>query len=166
MQTVVGRAVDGGLAMRGVFIGDDARVLRPRRRAEPQSEFRNGGEALEKAVVYLDPQEFHSTWLGNKAVYRTRMALADGAELIILAPAVKRIWRGSHHRRADPQVWVSRDAGDAGCGRKECRSGRRSKRGGASDSRLVGGPLHHYVVSGTSDTGGSGGGWICVRGPE
>ncbi len=42
-----------------------------------------------KAVVYLDPSEFHSTWLGNKAIYRTRMALADGAELIILAPGVK-----------------------------------------------------------------------------
>jgi hypothetical protein len=40
-------------------------------------------------VVYLDPFEFHSTWLGNKAVYRTRMALADGAELVILAPGVK-----------------------------------------------------------------------------
>jgi hypothetical protein len=31
----------------------------------------------------------HSTWLGNKAVYRTRMAMADGGELIILAPGVK-----------------------------------------------------------------------------
>ena len=40
-------------------------------------------------MVYLDPQEFNSTWLGNKAIYRTRMALADGAELIILAPGVK-----------------------------------------------------------------------------
>ena len=38
--------------------------------------------------MYLDPHEFHSTWIGNKAVYRTRMALADGAELIILAPGV------------------------------------------------------------------------------
>jgi hypothetical protein len=46
-------------------------------------------QPLRKAVVYLEPHEFHSTWLGNKAVYRTRMALADGAELIILAPAVK-----------------------------------------------------------------------------
>jgi hypothetical protein len=43
---------------------------------------------IHKAVVYLDAHEFHSTWLGNKAVYRTRMALADGAELIILAPGV------------------------------------------------------------------------------
>ena len=40
-------------------------------------------------VVYLDPEEFHSTWLGNKSVYRTRMAIADGGELIVLAPGVK-----------------------------------------------------------------------------
>jgi hypothetical protein len=44
---------------------------------------------MRKAVVYLDPQEFHSTWLGNKAIYRTRMALADGGELIVLAPGVR-----------------------------------------------------------------------------
>jgi nickel-dependent lactate racemase len=41
-----------------------------------------------KVVVYLDPHEFQSTWLGNKAVYRTRMAIADGGELIVLAPAL------------------------------------------------------------------------------
>ncbi len=46
-------------------------------------------EAPRKMVVYLDPEEFHSTWLGNKAVYRTRMAIADGGELIVLAPGVK-----------------------------------------------------------------------------
>ena len=43
---------------------------------------------LDKVVVYLDPREFKSTWLGNKAIYRTRMAIADGGELIVLAPAV------------------------------------------------------------------------------
>ncbi|MBU8902390.1 MAG: hypothetical protein KOO69_06595, partial [Victivallales bacterium] len=40
-------------------------------------------------IVYLDPEEFKSTWLGNKAVYRTRMAIADDGELIILAPALR-----------------------------------------------------------------------------
>jgi hypothetical protein len=40
-------------------------------------------------VVYLDPSEYKSTWLGNKSIYRTRMALADNAELIILAPGLK-----------------------------------------------------------------------------
>ena len=47
-------------------------------------------EPFQKVVVYLDPREFKSTWLGNKAVYRTRMAIADGGELIVLAPGVNR----------------------------------------------------------------------------
>jgi hypothetical protein len=45
---------------------------------------------IKKAVVYLDPAEFKSTWLGNKSIYRTRMALADGGELIVLAPGLSR----------------------------------------------------------------------------
>jgi len=47
-------------------------------------------EPIHKAVVYLDPQEFRTTWLGNKAVYRTRMAMADGGELLIIAPGLER----------------------------------------------------------------------------
>jgi len=47
-------------------------------------------EPLTRVVCWLDPSEFHSTWLGNKAIYRTRMALADGAELVVLAPGVSR----------------------------------------------------------------------------
>ena len=46
-------------------------------------------EPLKKVVVYLDPEEFHSTWLGNKAIYRTRMAIADGGELVVLGPSVR-----------------------------------------------------------------------------
>jgi hypothetical protein len=46
-------------------------------------------EPLKKVVVYLDPSEFKSTWLGNKSVYRTRMAIADGGELVVLAPGLK-----------------------------------------------------------------------------
>mgnify|MGYP005763663703 FL=1 len=42
-----------------------------------------------KLVTYLDPYELKTTWVGNKGVYRTRMAVADGGELIILAPGVK-----------------------------------------------------------------------------
>jgi hypothetical protein len=44
---------------------------------------------LKKTLVWLDPTEFKSTWLGNKSIYRTRMAIADGGELIVLAPALK-----------------------------------------------------------------------------
>lgn len=89
VQTVVGRASDGGLATRGLFIGDDAECFLRASDLSLQVNFEMMDQPLRKAVVYLDPHEFHSTWLGNKAVYRTRMALGDGAELIILAPAVK-----------------------------------------------------------------------------
>lgn len=44
--------------------------------------------AIRKAVVWLDPSEYRTTWLGNKAVYRSRMAMADGGELLILAPGL------------------------------------------------------------------------------
>ncbi|OQB15018.1 MAG: hypothetical protein BWY15_00833 [Firmicutes bacterium ADurb.Bin193] len=52
---------------------------------------------LKKVVVYLDEREFKSTWLGNKAIYRTRMAIADGGELIVLAPGVKRFGEDSEN---------------------------------------------------------------------
>lgn len=45
---------------------------------------------IKKAIVYLEPKEFKSTWLGNKAIYRTRMAIANGGELIIIAPGIKK----------------------------------------------------------------------------
>ena len=87
--TVVGRAADGGLAVRGLFIGDDIECFEHAAALSLQVNFEMLDTPIRKAVVYLDPHEFHSTWLGNKAVYRTRMALADGAELIVLAPGVK-----------------------------------------------------------------------------
>ncbi|AXC11563.1 putative D-mannonate dehydrogenase [Acidisarcina polymorpha] len=87
--TVVGRAEDGRLAVRGLFIGDDAECFYRAAELSLKVNFEVLEEPIRKAVVFLDPHEFHSTWLGNKAVYRTRMALADGAELIILAPGVK-----------------------------------------------------------------------------
>ena len=87
--TVVGRTADGGLAVRGLFIGDDAECFHRAAALSLKVNFEILDAPIRKAVVYLDPHEFHSTWLGNKAIYRTRMALADGAELIILAPGVK-----------------------------------------------------------------------------
>jgi len=87
--TVVGRRADGTLAMRGLYIGDDIECFELASALSLKVNFEVLDEEIHKAVVYLDPEEFHSTWLGNKAVYRTRMALADGAELIILAPGVK-----------------------------------------------------------------------------
>ena len=54
---------------------------------------------FKRVVVNLDPREFKSTWLGNKAVYRTRMAIADGGELIILAKGVKMFGEDSENDR-------------------------------------------------------------------
>ena len=88
VQTVVGRAKDGGLAVRGLCIGDDLECFLKASELSLQVNFEMLDKPIQKAVVYLDPKEFHSTWIGNKAIYRTRMALADGAELVILAPGV------------------------------------------------------------------------------
>ena len=54
---------------------------------------------IKKCVVFLDPREFRSTWLGNKAVYRTRMAMAEGGELIVLAPNVKKFGEDDENDR-------------------------------------------------------------------
>jgi nickel-dependent lactate racemase len=89
VQTVVSRRADGGLAVRGLYIGDDMECFNKASELSLKVNFEMLDEPIRKAVVYLDPEEFHSTWLGNKAIYRTRMALADGAELIVLAPGVK-----------------------------------------------------------------------------
>jgi nickel-dependent lactate racemase len=87
--TVVGRKAEGGLAVRGLFIGDDIECFLLASELSLKVNFELVDQPFTKVVVYLDPEKFHSTWIGNKAVYRTRMALADGAELIILAPGVK-----------------------------------------------------------------------------
>ena len=89
VQTVVGRKADGSLAVRGLYIGDDLECFYRAAELSLKVNFEMVDKPIQKAVVYLDPHEFHSTWIGNKAVYRTRMALADGGHLIILAPAVK-----------------------------------------------------------------------------
>ncbi|MCS7336817.1 MAG: D-mannonate epimerase [Verrucomicrobiae bacterium] len=89
VHTVVGRKPDGTLCVRGLYIGDDISVFTKAAALSLQVNFEMLDEPLKKAVVYLDPAEYKSTWLGNKSIYRTRMAMADGGELIVLAPGVK-----------------------------------------------------------------------------
>lgn len=89
VHTVVGRGDDGKLVTRGLFIGDDEEVFLRAAELSLKVNFTMLEEPLKKVVVYLDPSEFKSTWLGNKSIYRTRMALADDAELIVLAPGLK-----------------------------------------------------------------------------
>ncbi|MBS1841679.1 MAG: DUF2088 domain-containing protein [Acidobacteria bacterium] len=95
--TVVAQDSTGDTVVRGLFIGDDHECFHRASDLSLKVNFDLLPKPISKAVVYLDPHEFHSTWLGNKAVYRTRMALADGAELVILAPGVREFGE-------DPQI--------------------------------------------------------------
>jgi nickel-dependent lactate racemase len=87
--TVIGPRDDGSLAVRGLFIGDDVDCFECAAALSVEVNFTIVDEPLQKVVVHLDPEEFHSTWLGNKAIYRTRMAIADCGEVVVLAPGVE-----------------------------------------------------------------------------
>jgi nickel-dependent lactate racemase len=88
VQTVVSATQDGPMT-RGLFIGDDIECFNQAAALSLKVNFQMLDKPLKKVVVYLDPHEFKSTWLGNKSIYRTRMAMADGGELIVLAPGLK-----------------------------------------------------------------------------
>lgn len=83
-------APGGNIRTHGLFIGDTRKALEEAIALAQEKNIDFVPTGIKKCVVYLDPSEFKSTWLGNKAVYRTRMAMADGGELIILAPGVER----------------------------------------------------------------------------
>jgi nickel-dependent lactate racemase len=87
--TVVSQGADGKLKVRGLFVGDDLECFNLAAHLSLKVNFQMLDQPLKKVVVYLDPSEYKSTWLGNKSIYRTRMAIADGGELIVLAPGLR-----------------------------------------------------------------------------
>lgn len=87
--TVVDKNKEGVLGIKGLFIGDDYECFKLAADLSLQVNFELLDKPLHKVIVYLDPSEFKSTWLGNKAIYRTRMAIADEGELIIIAPGLR-----------------------------------------------------------------------------
>ncbi len=89
VQTVIGRNNEGDLVVRGLFVGDDEECFLKASELSLEVNFQMLENPLKKVVVYLEPEEFKSTWLGNKSIYRTRMAIADGGQLIVLAPGLK-----------------------------------------------------------------------------
>jgi len=98
VQTVVGRdEASSSLAVRGLYVGADIEVFNQAAALSLEVNFKMLSAPLRKCVVYLDPSEFKSTWLGNKAIYRTRMAMADEGELLVLAPGVEEFGE-------DPQI--------------------------------------------------------------
>jgi len=86
--TVIGRDEKSDqLVTRGIFIGSGEECFYKAAKLSMEVNF-TMVEPIKKCVVYLDPDEYHTTWLGNKSIYRTRMAIEDGGELVVLAPGV------------------------------------------------------------------------------
>ena len=83
-------APGGDINTHGLFIGDKRNALEAAIELAQEKNIDFVETGIKKCVVYLDPAEFKSTWLGNKSVYRTRMAIADGGELLVLAPGIER----------------------------------------------------------------------------
>ena len=83
-------APGGNIRTHGLFIGDKRNALEAAIALAQEKNIDFVETGIKKCVVYLTPDEFHSTWLGNKSVYRTRMAIADNGELLVLAPGIER----------------------------------------------------------------------------
>lgn len=83
-------APGGNIHTHGLFIGNTRKVLEKAIALSQEKNIDFVDTGIKKCVVYLTPDEFHSTWLGNKSIYRTRMAIADGGELVVLAPGIER----------------------------------------------------------------------------
>ena len=91
--------VQGKTAIHGLFAGRERRLFEEAVKLSQEKNLTFVDKPLKKVVVYLDGHEFKSTWLGNKAIYRTRMAMADGGELIILAPGVRKFGEDDENDR-------------------------------------------------------------------
>ncbi len=88
IHTVIGKDQHEKLHIRGLYAGDDSECFEQAAGLSLKVNFELVEKPIKKIIVYLDPQEYRSTWLGNKSIYRTRMALADGGELIVIAPGL------------------------------------------------------------------------------
>ncbi|MCM8712008.1 lactate racemase domain-containing protein [Clostridium sp. SYSU_GA19001] len=83
-------AKQGKVSIHGLYIGRERKLFEEAVKLSQEKNLTFVDRPFKKVIVYLDGKEFKSTWLGNKSVYRTRMAIADGGELIVLAPGVKK----------------------------------------------------------------------------
>ena len=139
--TVVG-ATQSGPVTRGLFVGDDIECFNKACELALKVNFTMLNAPLKKVVVYLDPEEFKSTWLGNKSIYRTRMAMADGGQLIVLAPGLKEF---GEDKGIDTMIRKYGYVGTpkrAATGPRERRSATGPRRRRPPDPRLDRGPLH------------------------
>ena len=90
LQIVMRRNEENRLVTSGIYVGDDLETYFAAARASREQNITTFDKPVRKIVAVMQADEFRATWVANKAVYRTRMALADGGELLILAPGVER----------------------------------------------------------------------------
>lgn len=90
LLVVMARNAQGELVHTGFYAGDDLETYLQAARQSRAENITVLDEPLEKVVCVMQGDEFFSTWVANKAIYRTRMAIADGGELVIIAPGLKR----------------------------------------------------------------------------
>lgn len=90
LQVVMKRSPDNRLVTCGVYVGDDLETYLMAARKSRAENITVLDQPVQKIVAVMQADEFHSTWVANKAVYRTRMALADGGNLLIIAPGLRR----------------------------------------------------------------------------
>ncbi len=89
-QVVLRRNTAGQLVHSGVFVGDDLETYLQAARLSAKQNITIIEEPVKKCVAVMQADEFRSTWVSNKAVYRTRLAIADGGELLVIAPGLDR----------------------------------------------------------------------------
>ncbi len=90
VQVTMRRNEENELVHTGVYVGDDLDTYLDAARQSREENITVLDKPLEKVVCVMQGDEFFSTWVANKAVYRTRMAIADGGELVVIAPGLKR----------------------------------------------------------------------------
>jgi nickel-dependent lactate racemase len=89
-------ARDAERVLRGVFVGEGGTgssggdAFRAAAALSAEVNIETVATPFRRCVAYLDPLEYRSTWLGNKAIYRTRLAMADEGDLFVIAPGVAR----------------------------------------------------------------------------
>ncbi len=88
LQTVTTRA-DDTVKLHGLFIGMSRKPFELAAALSQKLNICHVERRAKKVVTYLDPDELKTTWVGNKGVYRTRMIVEDGGDLILLAPGVR-----------------------------------------------------------------------------
>jgi len=93
--TVTTKPEGKDVAIKGLYIGKGRSVFEHAVDLSQELNLNYVDKPFKKVVVYLDPLEFKSTWLGNKAIYRTRMAIDDGGELIIIGPGISKFGEDS-----------------------------------------------------------------------